>query len=290
MRHLFFAMRPKQWVKNFFVLIPLVFGQKLFSSPENLQAALAFVFFCAVSSSIYLFNDLADYERDREHPAKRLRPLAAGKISRSSAAGVGAFLAVFSLVLSFIFIPSAAPILLAYVAFSFVYTSVLKNIVLIDVFSIGVFFLLRILAGCAAAQVDLSHWLLLLTMLLAVFLGFGKRRQEIRLLGRRASAHRGVLARYNRYFIDQAIVILTSSIAVAYTLYTVDDRTVKEFHTYHLLWTVPFVYYGIFRYIFLIQKSYKDGDPTRLFLSDRPMQVNALLWLLTAGAVIYLGV
>lgn len=180
-------------------------------------------------------------------------------------------------------------IIVGYLIFNFLYSRFLKEAVIIDVFCIGVFFLLRITAGSIIAKVEMSHWIIMMTVLLALFLGFNKRRQELKLLEEKAIPHRRVLSKYSTHFIDQMAAVITSSIVVTYMLYTVDSRTVKEFGTHHLLYTIPFVYYGIFRYLYLIHKVRKTGDPTYMFFSDKNIRVNIILWIAVCIGVIYFG-
>lgn len=286
MKHLFFALRPKQWIKNLFIFLPLIFGNKLFSFPTNLKVTIAFVLFCLASSAVYLINDLLDIGKDKQHPLKRLRPIARGTVSVHRARTTALILVVAVMAASFALNTTFAVLILVYFIFNVFYTTVLKEIVIIDVCSIAAFFLLRIVIGGVVAEVPISHWIILMTVLLALFLGFNKRRQELKLYKRKAKAYRPVLKKYSWYFIDQMIAVITSTIVVTYLLYTVDSRTVNQFGP-HLLLTVPFVYYGIFRYLYLMHKLRKDGDPTRTLLSDPPMQWNLVLWIAISIAVIY---
>lgn len=287
MKYFLFSLRPKQWVKNLFIFLPLIFGKKLFVFPANLSSAAAFLLFSATAGSAYLINDIIDLEKDKLHPAKRLRPIASGKLNKGQARISALILGVLSVAFSFMLNSHFGWVVIAYLVFNLIYSRVLKDIVIIDVFCIGGFFLLRIIAGSVVAEVELSHWIIIMTVLLALFLGFNKRRQELKLLEQRASSHRQVLTKYNAYFIDQMIAVITSSIVVVYMLYTVDARTVKEFGTKHLLYSVPFVYYGIFRYLYLIHRFKKNGDPTRILFSDGKMRLNIVLWLISCIMVIY---
>lgn len=283
----FYSLRPKQWIKNGFILLPLIFGAKLFSFPDNLRTILGIAIFSLAAGAVYLINDLMDLEGDRLHPLKRLRPLASGKIPKQQVSMAAVPLMVLSIFLSLMLEANFGFLVVFYVVLNLIYSKFLKNLVIIDVFCIGLFFLIRVLAGCFLARVEISHWILFMTVLLALFLGFNKRRQELKMMGKEAGSHRVVLAKYNAYFIDQMIAVVTSSIVVAYMLYTVDGRTVERFGSNHLMFTIPFVYYGLFRYLYLLQKNHKDGDPSRIFLSDRPMQWNVVAWLTVAVAVIY---
>ncbi len=287
MRHLFISLRPEQWIKNLFVLAPLVFGGKLLSCPENLRAVAACVLFSLVSSTVYLINDILDYDQDKAHPVKRLRPIPAGKITRKQAAFLALLIGPVSVILSFVLNVQFGCVILVYFLFNFLYSKILKKIVLIDLFCIAVFFLLRIVAGTVVAEVVFSYWMILTVFLLAIFLGANKRRQDLVLLKDKAGESRSVLNEYNAYLIDQIISVVTSSIVVVYMLYTVDKRTVSIFGTSHLLYSIPFVYYGIFRYLYLVHKVHKYGDPTHIFLSDKMLQFNIAGWILTCVAVIY---
>lgn len=259
----------------------------LFIYPANVNSAIAFIIFCAASSAVYLINDIMDIQRDRIHPIKRLRPIASGKVSMKQGIFMAFILSLLSIVCSLMLNIHFGYLVILYFAFNFIYSKRLKHVVVIDVFCIGFFFLLRLIAGSVVTGIVLSYWILIMTALLALFLGFNKRRQELIILGRKAEDHREVLNRYSLYFIDQMITVITSSIVIAYMLYTVDMRTANEFGTRNLLYSIPFVYYGIFRYLYLIQEIRKDGDPTRILLSDRMMQVNIVSWIVVCITVIY---
>jgi len=287
MKYIFFALRPKEWVKNFFLFLPLIFGEKLVVFPANLKSVAAFCLFTLAAGAVYLINDVIDIERDRKHPVKRLRLIASGKLSTKQAKIIALILAVLALGLSFILNSYFGGVVAVYLLFNIIYSRVLKDIVIIDVFCIGVFFLFRIIAGSVVAGVEASHWIIIMAVLLALFLGFNKRRQELMLLERRAVSYRHVLIKYNLYFIDQMAAIITSSIVVAYMLYTVDARTVEEVGSRNLIFSIPFVYYGIFRYLYLIHKIRRDGDPTRILFSDRALQINIMLWIAVCISVIY---
>lgn len=281
------ALRPKQWIKNLFVLIPLVFGKQLFSTPANAHAFYALMLFCMMASAVYLINDIYDQKQDREHRLKKLRPVASGKLSIPTACGAALILAGVSLMLSWKILPLLTGILLLYFLLNILYSRFLKNVVIVDVFCIGAFFFLRIVAGTVVTGVPFSHWMIFMIFLLALFLGFIKRRQELVALKRRSVHHREVLSRYSQYFIDQMIMILASSIVVVYMLYTVDHRTVAQFGTRHLMLTIPFVYYGLFRYLYLIHQYRWGEDPTAVLYKDRMMQMNLTAWVLVSVFVIY---
>lgn len=289
MKYLFFSLRPKQWIKNLIIFLPLVFGKKLFTFPVNLKTVVAFFLFSLTAGVVYLINDIMDFKQDKRHPTKRLRPIASGKVTKEEAKLTACILGIVSIVSSFILDIYFGWVAVAYLVFNLIYTKILKEVVIIDVFCIGGFFLLRIIAGTAVTKVEFSYWMIFMVVLLAFFLGFNKRRQELKLLTGKAGAHRHVLTRYNIAFIDHMIPVITSSIVVVYMLYTVDDRTVRIFGSNHLVYSIPFVYYGIFRYLYLIHKRGKGGDPTRILLSDAQMQLNLVLWIIVCIAVVYFG-
>lgn len=284
---LFFSLRPRQWVKNFFIFLPLIFGQKLFCFPANLRTLGAFFLFSLVASSGYLINDLFDFKKDKFHSRTRVRPIASGKISLSNAAAAACILGAASLALSYLFDVSFGFIVTIYFVLNVVYSMLLKDLVILDVFCIGFLFILRVVAGGVVAEVELSHWIIVMTGLLALFLGFNKRRQELKLSPEEILSHRKVLGEYNVYFIDQIIAIITSSIVVAYMLYTTDSRTVIFFGNKNLMFSIPFVYYGIFRYLYLIHKLNVGGDPTRILFRDKNTQWNLVLWLVVCVTAIY---
>jgi 4-hydroxybenzoate polyprenyltransferase len=287
MKSLWVEMRPQHWVKNFFVLLPLLFSQNLFAAVPVAQALGAFALFCCVSSSIYLLNDIMDCEHDRQHPQKCHRPLAAGELSVMVALGAMTALLLFALLAGVVLNRTFALILFCYWVINFLYSTWLKHQVILDVFALASGFVLRVVGGGVAIQVEISHWLLLCTTLLALFLGFGKRRHELGLLREQAGTHRQVLEEYNPRFLDMMIGIVTASTVMSYALYTVSEETVQRFHTRDLMLTLPFVLYGIFRYLYLIYHKDQGGDPTQNLLTDGPMAINLCLWVLTAGVILY---
>lgn len=287
MKYLFFALRPKQWTKNLFIFLPLIFGKLLFVFPANLESVLAFLLFSMIASVGYLLNDITDLEGDKLHPTKSLRPIASGKVSIKQARLMAFILGAISVPLSFLLNIKFGWLVIIYFIINLIYTKILKEVVIIDVFCIGIFFLLRITAGGIVANIQLSQWILFMTGLLALFLGFIKRRQEIKILEEKGTLHRHVLEKYSIYFIDQMIAVVTSSIVVVYILYTVDSKTVTFLGTKHLIYSIPFVYYGIFRYLYLIYKHNEDGDPTNVLFSDSKMQLNLVLWIIVCIGIIY---
>jgi 4-hydroxybenzoate polyprenyltransferase len=280
------SLRPRQWVKNLFVFAAVIFSQNLFT-PLIWPASGAFLIFCALSGSIYLINDLADVEKDRLHPVKRFRPIASGALSRRAAGGLAAGLLVLSLAGAFRLAWSFGLVALAYGVLLVLYSTWLKHIVILDVLTVAVGFVLRAIAGAAAVHVEISGWLVICTILIALFLALGKRRQEYLTLHGSAAAHRPVLAEYGEGFLDQMIAVVTASTVTAYALYTMSPETVGKFHTRLLPLTLPFVLYGIFRYLYLLYRRELGGNPSDLLLSDRALLVNTLLWMLALVAIIY---
>lgn len=267
-------LKPKHLLKNLFVFLPVLFGKELFSCPNMLQVVIAFCAFFPAANACYLFNDIQDLESDKLHPVKRHRPLAAGKISVSSAYITAALLAILSIAIAFLASTALVQIILSYLGLNILYSLFLKKMVIVDVFCLGIFYVLRILAGGVACGIKISHWMFILTFLLAMFLGFTKRRQDR-------------VALYDAYFVDQMTSVLTASIVIVYMLYTVDARTVTIFNTHHLFYSIVFVYYGIFRYLYLIHQKETIDDPVNVLYNDRAMQINLLLWVFTCMAVIY---
>jgi 4-hydroxybenzoate polyprenyltransferase len=284
---LWVEMRPRQWVKNLFVLTPLLFSRNLFAPATVWRALASFILFCLVSSSVYLLNDIQDRSQDRLHPTKRLRPLAAGELNLGVALGAMVTFLLVPLAGGVLIDKTLALVLLSYWLINLLYSTWLKHQVILDVFALASGFVLRVVGGGVAISVEISHWLLLCTTLLALFLGFSKRRHELVRLGQRAGAHRQVLGEYNPPFLDMMIGIVTASTVMSYALYTVSEETVQRFHTQGLLLTLPFVLYGIFRYLYLIYHENQGEDPTQSLLTDRPMVINLCLWALTAGVIVY---
>lgn len=281
------SLRPSQWPKNVFVLAPLIFGSRLGDAAAVVRALLALVAFCAIASAVYLVNDLRDREEDRQHPLKRLRPLAAGTLKvpvaiaaivvlAAAAAALGAWLgAGFALVLG------------VYFALNLLYTLWFKQMVILDVMCIALGFVLRVLAGAQATQVEVSSWLFLCTTFLALFLAFSKRRHEITLLAAGASGQRSVLDQYSPAFLDQMINVVTASAVVSYALYAVAPETVAKFHTQRLIYTIPLVLFGIFRYLYLMYQRPDQRNPTEAILRDPPFLINMMLWGLAVVWIVY---
>ncbi len=280
------SLRPRQWTKNLFVLSPLLFSRHYTEWSALVSAVAGFLAFSLISSSVYLINDVIDAERDRQHPTKRLRPIASGLVSPALALSVAALLALLSLAGSAVVTPLLAVVTGIYLLLNVLYSILLKRVVIIDVMSIAASFVLRILAGAVVVRVPVSEWLLICTSLLALFLGFSKRRHEVSLLAEGAKEHRSVLREYSPYFLDQMISLVTASTLICYILYTLAEETVVKYGTKNLILTIPFVLYGLFRYLYLIHQRHTGGDPTSEFLTDIPLLVTVFLWGLSIVLII----
>lgn len=287
LRELVRAMRPAQWTKNAIVYAALVFDGKLLQPDLFLRTTVIAVCFCLVSSSVYLINDLVDIEKDRQHPRKRLRPLASGALS-PRVAGVAAFvLGAVGIAAAIWLDPWAGAVTAAYLLQNLAYSFFLKDHVIVDVMVLSLGFLLRVVAGVVVVQVEnFSPWLYVCVTLLSLFLGFGKRRHEMVLLQEEAANHRASLDQYNLALLDQLIGLVTTSTLVSYTLYTFEAQTALVGGGRMLL-TVPFVFYFIARYLYLIHVRKLGGAPDELLLQDRPLLINSLLWMATVVVLIY---
>jgi len=283
---IFVSLRPRQWVKNLFVFAGLVFAQKLFT-PSVWPALGAFAVFCALSGSVYLVNDAADREKDRLHPDKKWRPIASGRLPAGTAVTAAAVLVVAALAGSLVLSRPLAVVALAYAVLLGAYSVWLKHVVIVDVIVVAIGFVLRAVAGAVAIDVGISGWLLICTVLMALFLALGKRRHEYLTLGEAAVRHRPILAEYSAGLLDQMIAVVTASTVTAYALYTMSPETVAKFETHLLPVTLPFVLYGIFRYLYLLYRRQLGGNPSELFLNDGPLLVNTLLWILAVALIIY---
>ncbi|MBX3053991.1 MAG: decaprenyl-phosphate phosphoribosyltransferase [Caldilineaceae bacterium] len=288
LRGLIRTMRLKQWTKNGFVLAGLIFDGKLFDLPRAVSALVVMLAFCLISSSVYILNDLVDIEKDRLHPRKRQRPLPSGQLSPNIAKGGAALLAAVSIFAAGLVNIWAGVIVASYLILNVLYSFRLKNLVIIDVMMIAGFFVLRVVAGVVAVDVaNFSPWLYVCVSLLALFLGFGKRRHEFTLLEEGAANHRASLAHYNLSLLDQILGIVTTSGLLAYTLYTFEAKTALA-QDGHMLLTVPFILYAAFRYLYLIHVEKRGGAPEDLLFEDRPFLLSVLLWGLSVVLVIYL--
>ena len=280
-------LRPEQWVKNLLVFAALIFSKHLFVADSVARAFLAFASFCLVASASYLMNDVHDAESDRLHPGKRLRPIAAGVVAPRSALFVSALLTVAGVGIAVALGQRFAITVGAYAVLQISYSFLLKDVVILDVMAIAAGFVARAVGGGVVIDVDVSPWLVICTFLLALFLGFSKRRHEVQLLEENAGAHRPSLRDYSPYFLDQMISVVTASTVLAYAIYSVSPEVREKLHTDSLYLTVPFVLYGIFRYLYLVHQREGGGNPTRELLTDRPLWVNVLCWIGTAIWLLY---
>lgn len=281
------TMRPRQWTKNAFVFGALVFDRQLFILDSFLHTLAGFALFCLVSSAIYIFNDLADLENDRQHPEKRHRPLPSGQLSPRLAWIAAVLLLVIALSLGVFLSPAFAGVLVTYVVLMLIYSRWLKHIPILDVLTIAAGFVLRVHAGVTLIQVErFSPWLYVVTTLLALYLGFGKRRAELAMLVENAAAHRRVLDGYTLKLLDQYILLVSGTTIIAYSLYTFSAPNLPPDHT--MMLTIPFVLYGIFRYLYLIEVEHEGGAPEEILLSDRPLQMAILFWILSVLFIFYL--
>jgi 4-hydroxybenzoate polyprenyltransferase len=285
--HLLVSLRPSQWTKNLLVFAGLLFGRRLLNGWAIVEALSAFVVFCAVSGVVYLVNDIADRESDRQHPLKARRPIASGVLPVPTAAAAAIALGAVAMTASAAIGPRFAGVAAAYLALQFLYSAFLQHVVILDVLTIAIGFVLRAVAGAVAVNVEISHWLLVCTILLALFIALAKRRHEIVLLADGATHHRPILGEYNSYLLDQMIVVVAASTLMAYVFYTISPETQEKFGTGWLGLTIPFPLYGIFRYLYLVHRREGGGSPAELLLTDRPLLVCVALWALAVALIIY---
>jgi len=282
------TMRPRQWSKNVFIFAALVFDKQLLDPVAFLRTLAGFVLFCFISSSVYIFNDLADVEADRQHPEKKNRPIASGKLSVGAAWVAGITLVLFTLGAAYFLARGFEAVLIIYFLLNIAYSKWLKHIPIIDVLVLAACFVLRVHAGVTLIQVErFSPWLYVVMTLLSLFLGFGKRRAELALLAHGAGSHRKVLEGYTLPLLDQYIMIVSSTTIVAYSLYTFSAPNVPKNDS--MMLTIPFVIYTLFRYLYLIEVKHAGGEPEEILLSDRPFQVAMILWAAAVLAIFYLS-
>ena len=284
---IFKTMRPRQWTKNLLVFAALIFSQNLFNTPMLRDSTIAFVIFCLLSGSVYTLNDLLDIKQDRLHPKKSKRPLASGKLKPAAAVIAGLLLVILSLANAFWLNTNFGLIALSYFILQIAYSTILKHVVILDVLAVSIGFVLRAIAGAEVIDVPISSWLLVCTILLALFLSLGKRRHEILLLEENAVNHRKILYEYSPGLLDQMISVVTASTVVAYALYTMSAETITKFQTDNLKYTIPFVLYGIFRYLYLIHQRSEGGSPEKILLNDKPLLINIILYLTTVWLFTY---
>jgi hypothetical protein len=284
----FTSLRPEQWSKNAFVFAGLLFGGRLTQGPHYLiAAAAAFAVFCGLSGVVYLINDVADRSADAEHPLKRRRPIAAGQLSPAAALAGAAILALVCLGGAFEVSRELGLAGTAYLGLLVLYSFWLKHVVILDVLAIAGGFVLRAVAGAVAVDVLISPWLLICVTLLALFLGLSKRRHELTLLGGGAAEHRPILNAYSPYLLDQMISVVASATLVAYSVYTTNSDTAARVGSSNLALTIPFVLYGIFRYLYLVHREHGGGSPAAMLVTDPPLLACVGLWGLTVAGMLY---
>jgi 4-hydroxybenzoate polyprenyltransferase len=285
--NLFTSLRPGQWTKNLLVLAGLLFGRRLFDAAAIGEALAALGVFCALSGVIYLINDIADRDSDRRHPLKARRPIASGALPASTAAAAASMIAAAALGGAAALGWPFTMVAIGYLALQMMYSAFLKHLVIIDVLTIALGFVLRAVAGAVAVRVEISHWLLVCTILLALFIALAKRRHEIVLLADGATDHRPSLGEYSPYLLDQMIAVVAASTLIAYIFYTVSPETQEKFGTQWLGLTIPFPLYGIFRYLYLVHRRDGGGSPADLLLTDRPLLFCVAVWALAVAVIIY---
>jgi 4-hydroxybenzoate polyprenyltransferase len=282
------SLRFEQWIKNLFVFAPLIFSQNVFDMPLLIKTVLAFVLFCLLSGAAYILNDIQDLEEDKLHPIKSARPLASGRLKKKHALSACILLALLGLTGAYFLNVYFFTVLLGYFILQIAYSSWLKHVVIIDVFLIATGYFLRVAAGALAIEVQISPWLFICTILIALFLALSKRRHELVLLDKEAEIHRPILKEYTPQLLDQMIAVVTASTVISYCLYTVSGETIAKFGTKNLLFTVPFVLYGIFRYLYLVHQKDEGGSPEALIIKDKPLLVDLFLWIVTAMFILYI--
>ena len=281
------SLRPTQWTKNLIIFAALIFGQRLLDFSAVLTSITAFAVFCALSGVVYLVNDVADREADRQHPIKRMRPIASGDVPVPVALATAAVFGLVALGVAFLVRFEFGLIAASYLLLLGSYSGPLKHVVIIDVLTIAVGFVIRAAAGAVAIQVEIGHWLLIVTLLLALFLALSKRRHELVLLADGATSHRRILQEYSPYLLDQMISVVTASTLVAYAFSTISPEVIAKLGTDKLGLTFPFPLYGIFRYLYLVHQKEGGGSPSDMLMNDRPLLVCVGLWALAVILIIY---
>ena len=282
------VMRPYQWTKNTVVLAAIFFSMEL-TNPELLPLAIfAFLAFCCASSATYIFNDIMDIEKDRNHPTKCYRPLASGKLTIQHAWKLSIVLFCMALISGLMTGPAFLIALGIYLGLTFSYSVFLKRIPILDVIVLSLGFVIRALAGALAINVEFTNWLVICTFFLALFLALSKRRHEVVLLEKGAGDHRPVLEHYSLHYLDQMILLVAGGALLTYTIYTCSIEVIERFDTDKLYVTVPFVVFGLFRYLYLNHQKQSGGDPSRALINDFPLGMTVVLWALTCGIIIYI--
>jgi 4-hydroxybenzoate polyprenyltransferase len=280
------SLRPRQWPKNIFLFAALVFDRQFFLVDPLLRTAAGFVLLCFASGSVYLVNDIADREQDRLHPSKCRRPVASGALPVPAAAAGAAVLMLLTLAAAYVLAPAFAVLIAIYLVLNLAYSFLLKHIPIVDALTVAMFFVMRVIGGVLLISVErFSPWMYVCMVLLALFISFGKRRSEIQLLEGGASHHRRVLSGYSIPLLDDYIQIVSAGTVVAYSFYTFEAPSLPANHA--MMLTIPFVIYGLFRYMYLVQIEHCGGAPEELVLTDRPLQVAILLWGLCAMLILY---
>jgi len=281
------SMRPAQWVKNGFIFAALIFSRSLFIWDRTLRVAIAAALFCLMASALYLLNDVLDASEDRQHPAKSQRPVASGRLSTRTALAAALALALVACTGAWFLDRSFALVLGLYASLGGIYSLFLKHVMLLDVFVVAAGFVFRVVGGGLVIRVEISSWLVVCTTMLALFLALTKRRHELVFLGSNASNHRASLAHYSPHYLDQLIGIVTAATLMSYSLYTLSDDAMTKFPGKRLELTIPFVLFGIFRYLYLVHQASEGGNPTKLLLTDRVLLATVLLWTAAVAFIIY---
>jgi 4-hydroxybenzoate polyprenyltransferase len=282
------SLRLGQWVKNGFVFAPLIFSHGLTNWSRDAQVLAAALIFCLVSSAVYLINDILDADEDRRHPLKCLRPIASGRLAVRGATVIAALLTLTGMVGAWVLDRWFFGVVAVFLAVNLLYSTLLKHVMLVDVFMIAAGFVLRVLGGAVVIHVEVSAWLIACTTLLALFLALAKRRHELVLLKEDAAGHRAILAHYTPYFLDQLIGVVTASTVMSYTLYTLSEDVKTKFPGKRLELTIPFVLFGIFRYLYLIHRNEGGGNPTRLLFTDGVLLTVVVMWAAAVILIIYI--
>ena len=286
-RSLVISARPSQWTKNLIIFAGLLFGRQLLHHDAVVHAVGTFAVFCVLSSAVYLVNDVMDRDADRIHPKKRHRPSASGALSPQAALTAAAVCGGTGLIGAWMVGRGVFAIAAGYLVLLSVYSGPIKRLVILDVLTIAIGFVMRAAAGAVAIAVPISNWLLVCTILLALFLALSKRRQELVLLADGATSHRRILEEYSTALLDQMIAVVTASTLMAYALYTVSPETVAKFGTDQLIYTLPFPLYGIFRYLYLVHQKQGGGSPAEMLITDRPLLACVALWAAAVVLIVY---
>lgn len=288
MKKYFQLIRAKQWIKNLFIFAPLIFSRHLSDASYLYTVFLAFMVFSLSSSAVYIFNDINDAESDRLHPIKKNRPIAAGSISIKTAIIVMTVIGMLVVASAFLFNYSFIAVLIAYILLNVFYTIKLKNVVIIDLMTIAAGFMLRVIGGAFVIEVYISSWLILATLFISLFLAVMKRRSELDVTQTDSPGTRKVLAEYSSNFIEQIVSVSAAGVIICYALYTVSERTIREFNTEAMIYTTVFVVFGIFRFMYLVYKKSKGENATEIMLTDAPMIINILLYIITIIIIVYI--